>query len=62
MLRIMQEWTRHETKPTIFGYFFHEFLQPDVNIPHPPITMHSLTKQIYFLPKLYIIFISFHKK
>ena len=51
MLRIMQERTRHETKPTIFGYFFHEFLQPDVYIPHPPITMHSLTKQFYFLPK-----------
>jgi len=50
MLRIMQERTRHETKPTIFGYFFHEFLQPDVYIPHPPITMHSLRKQIYFLP------------
>ena len=36
MLRIMQETTQHETKPTIFGYFFHEFLQPDVYIPHPP--------------------------
>jgi len=42
MLRILQEKTRHETKPTIFGYLFHEFLQPDVYIPHPPITMHSL--------------------
>jgi len=32
MQRIMQERTRHETKPTIFGYFYHEFLQPDVYI------------------------------
>jgi len=46
MMPIMQERTRHETKPTIFGYILHEFLQPDVDIPHPPITMHSLRKQI----------------
>ena len=39
MLRIMIERTRHETKPTIFGYFFHEFLQQDVNIPHPLCTL-----------------------
>jgi len=43
----MQERTRHETKPAIFGYFFHEFLQPDVYIPHPPITMHSLRKHFF---------------
>jgi len=48
MLRIMQERTRHERNPLFFGYFFHEFLQPDVYIPRPPITMHSLRKQIYF--------------
>jgi len=46
LLRIMQERTRHETKPTSLGYFFHECLQPD--IPHTPITMHALRKQIYF--------------
>jgi len=51
MLRIMQERTRHETKPAIFGYFFDGFLQPDVYIPYTPITMHSLEKQINFLPK-----------
>jgi len=62
MLHIMQERTRHETKPTIFGYFFHEFLQPDVYIPHPPITMHYLRKHIYFLPKWYNILCSVHKK
>ena len=49
MLRIMQERTQHETKPTIFVYFFHEFLHPDVNIPHPPVIMHSLREHIYFL-------------
>jgi len=62
MLRIMQVKTRHETKPTIFGYFFHEFLQPDVYIPHPPFTMNSLRKQIFFLPKWYIMLCSFYKK
>ena len=30
MLRIMQDRTRNETKPTMFGYIFHEFLQLDV--------------------------------
>jgi len=48
MLRIMQERTRHEMKPTIFGYSFHAFLQPDVYIPHTPITMQSLSKQKKF--------------
>jgi len=64
MLHIIQEKTQHEMKPTIFGYryFFHEFLQPDVYIPLQPITMLSLRKQIYFLPKWYIIFCSFYKK
>ena len=61
MLRIMQERTRHKTKPAIFGYLFHEFLQPDVYIPHPPITMHSLRNQIYFLPKEYTILSPFTK-
>jgi len=53
MLRIMQERTRHETKPTIFGYFFDEFLQLDVYIPHPPTTMHSLRKQFFFAQMIY---------
>ena len=62
MLRIMQERTQHETKPTIFVYFFHEFLHSDVYIPHPPVTMNSLRKQIYFLPKWYIMLCFFYKK
>jgi len=45
MLRIMQE-----RNPPSFATFFHEFLQPNVFIPHPPITTHSLRKQIYFCP------------
>ena len=36
--------------PPFLATFFHEFLQPDVYIPHPPVTMNSLRKQIYFLP------------
>jgi len=62
MLRIMQERTRHKTKPTFFGYFFLEFLQLDVYIPHPPITMNSLRKQINVVHKWYIILCSFYKK
>jgi len=56
MLRILQERTiGTKRNPPLFGYFFHVFLQtvaiglqPDVYIPHPPITMHSLRNQIYF--------------
>jgi len=62
MLRIMQERTQHETKPTIFVYFFHECLHPDVYIPHPPMTMHSLRKQIYFFAQMIHHFIPFNKK
>ena len=45
-----------------FWLLFHEFLQPDVYIPHPPITMNSLRKQISSLPKWYISLCSFYKK
>jgi len=61
MLRIMQERTQHETKPTIFGYFFHEFLQPDVYIP-PHTYHHALSKKTnLFFAQMIHHFIPFTK-
>ena len=44
MLRIMQERTRHETKPTIFVYFF-SWISASECLHSPPTYHHALSKK-----------------